>query len=315
MRIGKALDRFGIVIFTVVLFAIFSVVTTDILKLSNIVNLLIQSSVVAIAGAGMTLAITSGGFDLSVGSVLALTTCVMAKMIPTYGVFVTSLIAMGVGMFCGLVNGLIITKIKIQTFVATLATMIIIQGVALIYTRGEFVPLFKYPEAKVFSSGSVLGLPVPILMVVGVYALISVIYRFTPLGVRIRGIGSNEDAARVSGVRVDRVIIAVFILTAATATLSGMIVTSQLLTGAAVYGGTFALEVITVAILGGTSLSGGKGYVWGTLVAALMIGVIKSGLNLLGFSGYVQNFVVGTILLLSLSIGGVRSILAERARS
>jgi len=111
------------------------------------------------------------------------------------------------------------------------------------------------------------------------------------------------------------VIIIVFIFTAVTASLSGIITVSQLLTGAAVYGGTFALEVITVTILGGTSLSGGKGYLWGTLMASIMIGIIKSGLNLMGFSGWVQKFAIGLVLLIALSIGGIRTIVAERAES
>jgi len=313
MKIWRLWDRYGIIFLSLIILGFFAISTTEILKFSNIINILIQSSIVAIAGAGMTLAITTGGFDLSVGSVLALTTCVMGRLIPVYGVATTTLISIIVAIVIGFLNGIIITKLKIQTFVATLATLIIIQGVALIYTRGEFVPLFAYTETKVFSSGVMLGIPVPIVMTVLVYGLLYMIYKFTPLGVYIRGIGSNESAARFSGIAVDRVIIIVFILTAVTASLSGIITVSQLLTGAAVYGGTFPLEVITVTILGGTSLSGGKGYLWGTLMASIMIGIIKSGLNLMGFSGWVQKFAIGLILLIALSIGGIRTIMAEKA--
>ena len=313
MKIWRLWDRYGIIFLSLIILGFFAISTTEILKFSNIINILIQSSIVAIAGAGMTFAITTGGFDLSVGSVLALTTCVMGRLIPIYGVATTTLISIIVAMVIGFLNGIIITKLKIQTFVATLATLIIIQGIALIYTRGEFVPLFAYTETKVFSSGVILGIPVPIVMTVLVYGLLYMIYKFTPLGVYIRGIGSNESAARFSGIAVDRVIIIVFILTAVTASLSGIITVSQLLTGAAVYGGTFPLEVITVTILGGTSLSGGKGYLWGTLMASIMIGIIKSGLNLMGFSGWVQKFAIGLILLIALSIGGIRTIMAEKA--
>jgi len=312
MKFWKIWEKFSVLIISVILILVFSVITRDILKLNNIINLLIQSSVLAIAGAGMTLAITSGGFDLSVGSILALTTCIMGKLIPEYGVFYSSLIAIGVGALCGFLNGIIITKVKIPAFVTTLATMIIIQGIALIYTKGEFIPLFGHAEAKVFSSGKILNIPVPILLMLFVNGFIYIIYRFTSIGVYIRGIGSNNTAARISGINVDQIIILVFIFTAVTSVFSGFIVTSQLLTGAAVYGGTFALEVITVTILGGTSLSGGKGYVWGTLMAAIMIGIIKSGLTLLGFSGWIQQFVIGIVLLVSLAVGGIRSILAER---
>lgn len=312
MRLLNIWDRFGIIILTGIIFIIFSLLTSNILKPANLINLLIQSSVIAIAGAGMTLAITVGGFDLSIGSILALTTCIMAKLVPIYGLIITTIIAIIISIFCGLLNGLLITKIKIQTFVATLATMIIFQGIALIYTEGRFIPLFDFPEIKIFTVGRLLGIPIPLIILVITYILIYFIYKFTPLGIYIRGIGSNKYAATTSGIPVDTIIIIVFILTALTSAISGIIVTSQLLTGGAVYGTNFALEVITITILGGTSLSGGKGFIWGTLMAAIMIGTLQNGLNLLGFSQWIQQFIEGIVLLIALSIGGTRVIITSK---
>jgi ribose transport system permease protein len=306
MKFWNLWDKYGTLGLTFIIFIIFAGLSPGILKPINIINLLNQSSVIAIAAAGMTLAITVGGFDLSVGSILALTTVVVGKMVPIYGIAIAITIAIIVAVFCGLINGFLITKVKIQTFVATLATMIIFQGIALIWSDARIVSILKFPDVKIFTIGRLLGIPIPIIMIAVAYALIYLIYKFTRLGVYIRGIGSNIYSARVSGIAVDAVIIAVFIITAVTAALSGIITVSQLLIGNATYGATFALEVITVTILGGTSLVGGKGSLWGTLIAALMIGLMKNGLNFLNVSSYIQNIFIGALLLISLSIGSLK---------
>lgn len=312
MKFWNLWDKIGIFIISALTLTVFAILTPTILSMANIINLLSQTSLIAIAAIGMTFAITEGGFDLSVGSILALTTCVLGKTIPEVGLWGAIGIVMIMGVILGAINGLIITKFKIQTFVATLATMIIFQGLALIYTQGRDASLFSYLDIKVFTSGEIVHLPVPIIMMVVVSVIGYILYKYTPFGLYVRSIGSNETASRISGIRVDRTIIYVFIMTSVTAVISGILQTSQLLTGNARLGSTFALDAITATILGGTSLSGGRGNIWGTLMAAIVLAMTKNGLNLLGVPDFYQRLSTGLFLILALSISGIREIIREK---
>ena len=312
MKIWNLWDKAGIYALTFITFLVFAILNQNILTGANVTNILVQSSMVAIAAAGMTFAITAGGFDLSVGSTLAITTCILGKTIPQLGLWTSVLLALVVGIVFGAFNGIIITKFKIQTFVATLATMVIYRGLSLIYTNGRDATLMNYREIKVFSGGEILSIPVPIIMIALVFCLAFILYKYTPFGVFVRSIGSNEIAARISGIKVDRVMIGVFIITAVTATFSGIIQTSQLLTGNGRMGKGFELDVITATILGGTSLSGGKGNIWGALSGAIMLAIIKNGLNLVGVSENYQKLVTGLVLILALSISGIKEILSKQ---
>nr|WP_255525667.1 MULTISPECIES: ABC transporter permease [unclassified Oceanispirochaeta] len=290
----------------------FAILTPNILSGQNILNLLSQVSMVAIAGVGMTFAITAGGFDLSIGSQVSIATCILGINIPRYGLIPSLGLLVLAGILLGLFNGFIITKLKIQTFVATLATMTIYRGFALLYTQGRDATIYGHLDIKVFSSGKVGFIPVPVIIMITLYVVASVIYRWTPFGVWVRGVGSGEDAARISGIPVDRVISGVFVMTSLTTMISGTILTSQLLTGNGRLGQGFELEVITATILGGTALAGGKGNLWGTLVAAIMLGIIKNGLNLLGVPDFYQRLVTGLILIAALSVNTLSVRLANR---
>lgn len=304
--------KWFIFVLCALIFLFFSIASPAVTTVDNIRNILVDASITAIAAAGMTFAITLGGFDLSVGSVLALTTCVIATLIPTMGIFGAITVAFLVAATVGLINGLIITKLKIQTFVATLATQIIIQGLALIYTKGSFVSILRYTDMKVFSASRILGIPLPILIAILVYIICSFLYKKTKFGIYLRAAGSNEKAARLSAIPVTKITIIVFMITAVTAAISGLITVSQILTGGAVYGSDFALSVITVVILGGTSLKGGSGFLPGTLIASIMISVIENGLTILGYSDDIQRLVVGLILILSLTMKTFMAPLAKK---
>ena len=305
MKFWNMWDKAGIYIITFITLLIFAILTPNILNITNIVNLLVQVSMVAIAAAGMTFAITSGSFDFSIGSTLSLTTCILAINIPRIGLFLSVVLALFIGVILGLINGIIITKFKVQTFVATLATMIIYRGLSSIYTHGQDASLINYRQIKMFSSGEILFIPVPIIITISVYILFYLIFKYSMFSLFVRSIGSNERIARMIGLNVDRTIIYIFIMTAVTSVIGGIIQTSQLLTGNAKFGVGFELEVITATILGGTRLSGGRGNLWGTLCAAIMLGIIKNGLNLLGISDNYQRLITGIILVLALSISGV----------
>ena len=311
MKFWKVWDKAGIYIMSFLTLAIFAILAPNFISVANISNLLSQVSMVAIGAAGMTFALTGGGFDLSVGSTVAITTCVLGKNIPIIGLWPAIALAIAVGVILGAINGLIITKLKIQTFVATLATMIIYRGLSQIYTNGRDVTLMDHREIKIFSAEYILNIPVPIWITAAIFILAYIIYKYTPFGLYVRSIGSNETASRISGLKVDNVIIIIFIMTSVTAVFSGIILTSQLLSGNGRLGVGFELNVITATILGGTSLAGGRGNIWGSLSAAIMLGIVQNGLNILGVGDSYQKLSTGLILLAALSISGIREIVRK----
>lgn len=321
---NKTVDRFwfyweqyGIFAILALTLIVFSFLAPATLSPNNLLTVLSRSAIIGIAACGMTFAICSGGFDLSVGGILGLSTCVFAANLPTMGIVPATLLTLFIGGICGLLNGLAITKLKIQTFVATLAMGMIIKGAALVYTQGQkqMISRTDNPEAKFFSQnvsiGSLQIQLAPLLMMLVIFTAGYLVYRYTRYGVYIRSIGSNENAARTSGIAVDRTLIIVFIVTGVTASLSGLIRASQLMQGAAVLGDGFELDVITATILGGTSLAGGKGNIWGSFVGAIMLALVRNGLNMLGLSDEYQRLTIGLILLAALAISGIQELTKE----
>lgn len=313
-------ERFGILAILAVALAVFSWLTPSILTVGNLLTVVSRSAIVGIPALGMTYAICSGGFDLSVGSIVGLSTCIWASMLPVLGMVQASLLTLACGAVCGLLNGLAITKLKIQTFVATLAMGMIFRGAALVYTDGskQMINRSTNIEAKLFSQNyTVLGQQIqfaPVVMMALVYALGYLIYRYTRFGVYVRGAGSNQASARTTGLPVDASLIAVFVITGVTASMSSLITASQLMQGAATLGTGFELEVITATILGGTPLTGGKGNIWGSLVAALLLTLTRAGLNMLGLKDEHQRLAIGLILLLALTVSGVQELMKEAGR-
>ena len=297
--------KYFIFVLCAVVFALFAALAPTICSSQSIRNILVSASLTAISGCGMTFAITLGGFDLSVGAMMALSTCVMAKLIPSVGIPLAILIAFGVAVVVGLLNGLIITKLKIQTFVATLAMQIIIEGVALIYTGGLSASVFQYRDMQ-------LGIPLPVIITAVVFLICQFLYSRCKFGIYLRAAGSNEKAARLSAVPVEKITIAAFIITAVTACLSGLLTLSQVLTTSASIGSSFSLNAITVVVLGGTSLSGGSGFLGGSVVAAIMICIIENGLTILGYSDDIQRLVIGLILIASLTAKTFLTPLAKK---
>jgi ribose transport system permease protein len=309
---GFVTGKYFIFVLTFFVFALFAIIVPAICTTESIRNILVNASLTAIAGCGMTFAITLGGFDLSVGSIMALSTCIIAKMIPAIGIPAAILFSFVVAALVGMINGLIITKFKIQTFVATLATQVIIRGIALIYTGGLSISVFNYTQLKTFSSARIMGIPLPVIIAAVVFLAFQFLYSYSRLGVYLRASGSNEKAARLSAVPVDKVTILVFVITAITACLAGVITVSQVLTANASTGSTFALNAITVVVLGGTDLSGGSGFLGGSVVAAIMISVIENGLTLLGYSDDIQRLVIGMVLIISLTVKTFMSPLSKK---
>jgi ribose/xylose/arabinose/galactoside ABC-type transport system permease subunit len=242
----------------------------------------------------------------------------LAKLITENGlptgaaVLVTLLIA----AVCGVLNGLLISKVKIQPFVATLATLLIFNGFVQTYTKniGTFIKTEHYEVLNVLGRGALFGFPIKIIVVIAVFAAALFIYRKTKFGIRVRAVGSNELAARTSGINADNVLILVYIFTAVTAALAAILYTATQQSASPNAGSGFELDVITAVVLGGTALSGGRGNLIGTFAGAVLVSFTKMCLNFLSAPEAMYVIVTGVILLFALSISGIKLITQKEER-
>jgi ribose transport system permease protein len=298
----ELLARFGLVLALLALVIILSAMSDRFLTQSNIINVLRQISINAIIAAGMTVVIIGRGIDLSVGSLLALTGVVGASLavggLPA-GVAIAA--ALGLGLAMGVFNGAFVAYAGIAPFIVTLAGLTIFRGMALAFTDGR--PVSGLPPAfMTIGYGSFLGLPVPIWIMLGFLIATHVILRYTALGRAIYAIGGNEEAARLSGIPVRRVVLFTFAYSGLAAAIASMVLTGRLNSAQPSAGVMFELDAIAAVVVGGTSLFGGKGGVFGTLVGALIIGVINNGMNLLNVPSFYQQIVKGGVILTALLI-------------
>jgi ribose/xylose/arabinose/galactoside ABC-type transport system permease subunit len=306
-------DRAGILLILVTVVIIFGLIDPNIIKPNQIATAVSRSAVAGIAAAGMMFAIVAGGFDLSIGSIVSLTSCIIAVQLTSGKGLPLALLTVAIAaVICGTVNGIIITKLKIQTFVATLATQLAFAGITLVYCSKAIMLTSKVNTSlKFFSTGVVLGIKMPIILLVLAYVITYFVYNNTSFGVKCRAVGSNEAAARTTGIKVDNTLISVFVVTALTAAMSGVLNTAQVSTGNPTLGAGFELDAITAVVLGGTALSGGKGNVVGTLVGAILVTFVKMGLNMLGAGEALQKIAVAAVLVFALTINGIRYIMQK----
>ncbi|TVR85510.1 MAG: ribose ABC transporter permease [Trueperaceae bacterium] len=298
----ELLARFGLVLALLALVIILSAMSDRFLTQSNIINVLRQISINAIIAAGMTVVIIGRGIDLSVGSLLALTGVVGASLavggLPA-GVAIAA--ALGLGLAMGVFNGAFVAYAGIAPFIVTLAGLTIFRGMALAFTDGR--PVSGLPPAfMTIGYGSFLGLPVPIWIMLGFLVVTHVILRYTALGRAVYAIGGNEEAARLSGIPVRRVVLFTFAYSGLAAAIASMVLTGRLNSAQPSAGVMFELDAIAAVVVGGTSLFGGKGGVFGTLIGALIIGVINNGMNLLNVPSFYQQIVKGGVILTALLI-------------
>jgi len=271
-------------------------------------NLARQSSIIAIIAVGMSLAILTGGIDLSVGPVMALSGTLMAGMMvaglpPSLAIVLGLLVGAAFGAF----NGVFVAFVGMPPIIVTLATMGIARGLGLIYTGGY--PISGLPEGfAFFGRGSLVGIETPILIMIAVYAVGYVLLSHTATGRYLYAIGGNEEATRLSGIRVSRYKLLVYTLSGTTAAIAGLILTSRLMSGQPNAGVGFELDAIAAVVLGGAAITGGRGMILGTLVGALLLGVLNNGLNLMGVSPYLQTVIKGLIILLAIYISRKRTL-------
>lgn len=292
----------GLVVVTLVMI----LASDTFLTASNLSNIARQVSINAIIAVGMTCVILTGGIDLSVGPVMALSGTLTA------GLMVAGLppgLAIGVGLLVGVAfgigNGLFVAYLHMPPIIVTLATMGIARGFGLMYTDGY--PISGLPEwFAVFGRASVFGLQVPILIMLITYLAAYVLLQHTRIGRYIYAIGGNEEAVRLSGVRAARFKLLVYGISGFTAAIAGLVLTSRLMSGQPNAGVSFELDAIAAVVLGGASIAGGRGVIIGTLLGAMLLGVLNNGLNMLGVSPYVQSVIKGGIILLAIFISRQR---------
>lgn len=267
-------------------------------------NVLRQVSINALIAFGMTFVILTGGIDLSVGSILALTGAVTAGLLASgMDPILAMLIGLILGAVLGAINGIIISKGNVAPFIATLATMTIYRGLTLVYTEGRPISgLGDSVSFQMIGKGYFLGIPVPVVTMAVAFGVLYFILKKTTFGRRVYAVGGNEEASRLSGIKVGRIKIYVYALTGALAALASLILTSRLNSAQPTAGNMFELDAIAAVVLGGTSLTGGRGWIVGTLIGALIIGVLNNGLNLIGVSSFFQQVVKGAVILLAVLI-------------
>jgi ribose/xylose/arabinose/galactoside ABC-type transport system permease subunit len=317
-RVGKVISQSGPLIALILIGIYLSFATPFFLTTSNLVNVVRQSSITAILAIGQTLVILTAGIDISVGAITALAGSVAAVLMTSQinilgltigpvNVWVGILVAVIVGMLAGFINGVIITKGRIPDFIGTLGTLAIFRGIALLVTDGLPVPSHltatavsgQIPPFLIWlGSGDILGVPAAGIVAVLVTLVGYLVLRYTSLGRFIYAVGGNREAARVSGINVDRVRIAVYVASGLACAVAAMVLVGRLNSANALMAEGEELRSIGATVIGGTGLSGGEGGVVGSLIGALIMGVLGNGLNLLNVSAFWQRILQGLVVIL-----------------
>ena len=302
-NLKELLFKYKSLIGLVLLIGIVSILNPAFLSGKNILNILRQTSVNAIIAAGMTFVILTGGIDLSVGSILAISGAVCASlMVNGQNMILAVIIAIIIGGVFGTLNGFIISKGKLQPFIATLATMTILRGVTMVFTDGKPITLGSGDLAISFSKiggGTILGIPTPVIIMIVVFVVSAYILSNTKMGRYTYALGSNEEATKLTGFNTDKIKIWVYTISGILAAVAGIILTSRLYSAQPTAGNGYELDAIAAVVLGGTSLTGGKGKISGTIIGALIIGVLSNALNMLDVSSYYQMMVKGVVILIA----------------
>ncbi|WP_099361214.1 ABC transporter permease [Fredinandcohnia onubensis] len=295
--IGELFRKYGLLLAFVILCTVFAIMSPVFLTQSNVTNILNQVSINAILAIGVTFVILIAGIDLGLGSYVALTG-VLAALSSSSGQPLIASISFGIaaGLAIGFINGLTVTKGRLASFIVTLGMMTITRGGALVISDGRPVSNLS-PSFNHIGNGSFLGIPIPIVIVIVVFLIAMFVLNKTVFGRYIYAVGGNEEAARASGISVNKIKMYVYIICGGLAGLAGIIQAARINTGQPNIGVGYELDAIAAAVIGGTSLSGGAGKITGTIIGALIIGVINNGLDLLGVSSYWQSIIKGGIII------------------
>jgi ribose/xylose/arabinose/galactoside ABC-type transport system permease subunit len=320
VSLGMLLLKARTFIALILLIIIFSFLTPSFLSANSLILIAKHVALYALLGIGMTLVIISGGIDLSVGSIVGLAGMIAGGLIHEglrlnmfgvtiyFNVFIIMLFALLMGTGVGAVNGLLITKFNVAPFIATLGTMYAARGFALIRSNGETFPNLVGNSNlgnegfPILGAGSVLGIPISIWLMILVGLAVAYLLKKTPWGWHIFAVGGNERAAKLSGIRVNRVKMLVYMVSGFCSALVGLIVSSQLVAAHPATGNTWEMNAIAAAVLGGTSMAGGIGTIGGTLIGAFVIGVLSDGMVMIGVSEFWQMVIKGLVIVIAVIV-------------
>lgn len=309
--------RTFIALFAVIIF--FSIAAPNFLSTGNMILMTKHATQNAFLAIGMTFVIITGGIDLSVGSIVGLCGMIAGGLI-MYGVVLplgytmyfnvieVAIIVAVVGILIGAINGLLITRLNVAPFIATLGTLYVARGMALLYSDGQTLPNLTGREDlgnqgfSYLGSGTILGLPVSVWILVVVALGAGYFARFVPLGRHIFAVGGNERAARMSGIRVNRVKMFVYMFSGFCAAIVGLVISSELMASHPATGTNLELNAIAAAVLGGTSMSGGRGTIGGTIIGAFVIGILSDGLVMMGVSSFWQMVIKGLVIIVAVVV-------------
>lgn len=279
------------------LFIVFSVLTSSFYSPGNLLDILLQSSINAMIAVGMTLVVMARGIDLSVGSVVGLTSMITASLLPI-NPLLGIIAGIGLGIVCGLINGVLIAKLKLPDFIVTLGMLSIYRGAALIYTDGK--PIYGIDATfRAIFAGDVAGIPTPVIFALAIALVAFLVVRYTALGEQIIAVGGNEEAARLAGINIDRVKICVYAISGLLATFAGFVLIGRIGAAEPIGGTGFELQAIGAAVIGGASLFGGEGNPLGALVGALTLGAMQNGPTLLNVPSFWQLVATGVVVIVA----------------
>ena len=295
---GRFYDKYGVMVVFIVIFVISCFLSPKFMKMGNLLNIMRQISMFGILSVGMTYVIVAGGIDLSVGSVIALVCVISANVVNTYGIIPAIFAAVAIGAAVGLINGIGVTYGKLQPFIMTLGTLSMVSGAAYIYSNGTPISI-KGSFSKIGNGLLFQKIPLPAVYFVVIMLLAYFVMKCTPFGRFVYSIGSNKEATRLAGVDVKKVTIGVYMISGVLAAITGIIFAAQMASGAPTAGEGYEMKAITAAVVGGTSMTGGKGNMLGTFMGAVIIGILSNIMNLTGVSSYWQTFLTGLILVIA----------------
>jgi len=293
-------------VFLALVIVAFALLNPNFLKLNNVLTILSISAVIGLVSLGQVLPLISGGFDLSVSGVVPLGGVLFAVLSNAGLPFLPTLLCVIVaGAACGLVNGLLITRLHINPLIATLGTLSITGGLALTISNGLQIP-FENTDMGVLADKGIFGVNNQVWLFIGLAIVMHIVLRSTAYGRRIYAVGGNGEAARLAGIRVGAVTTSIYVLCSVFAALAGVVLASQLLTGSGTAGINTNLQSITAVILGGAALSGGIGGVPGTVVGVLILGALSNGMSLTHVPSFYQTIATGVVLLLAVGLSQIR---------
>lgn len=317
LTVKSYLDRGKTIIALFLLIVVFSILSPNFLSGGNLIIMSKHVAQTAILSIGMTFVVLTGGIDLSVGAICGLSGMIAGGLIyeglvlDLFGITVyfsvpgIILISIVMGMLVGLVNGILVTKFKVPAFIATLGTMFICRGTAMLRSNGKTFPNLVGKEElgntgfPFLGEGTILGIPISIWIMIILVAVAIYVSTKTPFGRYVYAVGGNENAARLSGIKVGKVVTAVYIISGACASIVGLIISSELVASHPATGESFEMNAIAAAVLGGTSLAGGKGSILGALIGAFVIGVLNDGMVMVGVSSFWQTVIKGVVIIIA----------------